>query len=528
MNEKIEEIINKINSQTNWTLNQKIRYAYIELGKNIHLNAKFFYSLYQVLDKDTKYSIDELRELYAKVKPSAQVMCRDCAYMLKMIFDKCGINSKIMETCEVDHYKIDNTFFDIQHFFLCVEGDNQKKYFLSLAVDLPYIQMNMQTEHFATNVVYKNGSGEQVYQGPRIHNTVMNKQEIRKLDESLGLIKNVINDKEEYFNETFSMLKDENRDYDMYLTKLALSNRNKFYHGLARLLSDDKDALSINLNDIENYKLERAKRYICKSAKDKLLEENIDIDDTIKYIIGMYLIKGQYKKYLEVLNKVLKANKIENKDGQFGLYALITSSIKLVETIEKLQEKMQDKKVYYNTKEFKELKNKFNSYVKKCCYSYIPKRERPTYDNRITNKYIANKIRLLFPDIFDFGNDTRFTNLELVEKKVIFERVINSLFPELSKDKFVTRKKENPIENRIGLMTIYDKLYKEYKLLILIDATEEENAIPFIYNFNNGKNCFENYDGGVLQMRADKERFIFLSKSFEIRAQENIEGKKRR
>ena len=47
-------------------------------------------------------------------------------------------------------------------------------------------------------------------------------------------------------------------------------------------------------------------------------------------------------------------------------------------------------------------------------------------------------------------------------------------------------------------------------------------------NFNNGKNCFENYDGGVLQMRADKERFIFLSKSFEIRAQENIEGKKRR
>ena len=525
MNEKIKEIISEINEQKNWSLNQKIRYAYIELGKNIHLNAKFFYSLYQLLDEDTKYSVDEIREIYSNLKPSSYVICRDCAYMLKIIFDNCGINSKIIETCEVDHYTIDNTILDIQHFFVCVEGDNKKQYFLSLAIDLPYIQMNMETEHFATNIVYKNGAGQQVYQGPQIHNSVMTKQEVRKLDDSLGLMSFIIDGKKEYFNESFAMLKEANKKYKEYLSKIAMNMNNEFYKGLVELISEDSEVLSINLRTIDNNKWDEVKKYVCESVYNKLKKENVTIEPALDYILNNYLERKEYKKYLEISNKILKINKDISKNGEFSLYALVTSSSKLIDTIDRISKNQK-----YNSKDYQKLKTLMNLYIMKTCYPFIPKKYQPTYDNNITNEYIANKIRVLFPDIFDFGNNTTFTHLEIAEKKVIIERVINSLFPELSKDKLEFRKKENPIENRIATITFYDKKDNEYKLLLLVEATKDDNTIPFIYNFNDGKNYFEKLDESIslFDMLSNKDRYIFLSKSLEIRAQENIEGKKKR
>ena len=521
----ISKIINYLNNQ-NWPKNKKIRYAYLELGKHIHLNAKFFYSLYKLLDEETKYSLQELRDIYSSLKPSYQVICRDCAIMLKMIFDGCGIESEIKETCEVDHYNIDGGIFDIQHFFLCVTGDNDKKYFLSLALDLPYIQMGMQTEHFATNVVYKNYAGEQVYQGKEIRNTIMPKSDIRKIDEELGYLSFEVNNKKEYFNESFNMLKEANQKYKEYFYRLATNEDNKFYMGLIKVMSDEEDSLSVKLSSISDEKWNEIKKYICTSIKQKINNELYLFNDDFDKGLENLLEEKEYEKYLHILNKVLKRNKKDiEKNSEFSLFGLITNANKLMDIIDKLS-----KETEYNSEEYLKFKNLLNIYLLKIAMVFIDKKYQPTYDNKFSNEYIANKIKILFPDIFDFNHNTDFTNLGIGEKNKIIDRVMNSIFPELSKDKTIKRKVENPVENRIKTCMIYDKDDEEYKLLINIEVTDEENNKVFIYNFNNDKNYFENIDEdfSILDMMVHKEKYIFLSKSLEIRAQENIESKKRR
>lgn len=527
MENVIKKISETINSKSTWNINQKIRYAYTELGKNIHLNARFFYSLYQLMDKDVKYSIEELRDIYTNLKPTYFVICRDCAIMLKMIFDNCDIKSKVMETCEVDHYYLDDGVIDVQHFFLCVLGDNDKKYFLSLAMDLPYIQLGMETEHFATNIVYKNTLGEQVYQGPQIHNSVMTKSDIRKLDISIGYLSYEFNNKLDYANVSLNMLKEANQKYKEYLYKLSTNKNNDFYRGLINVMSEDSDSLSVNLSMINSQKWSEIKRYVCLSIKNKIqLEINDSISSEIDYILEIMLNHNEYKKFVELLNKVLKANiKRVEKNGEFSLYALTTSASKLFETIDKI-----NKSTDYKSKDYNKLKTLLNIYISKISCVFIDKKFQPRYDGIFTNEYIANKIKVLFPDIFDFNHNTKFTHMEVGEKTVIINRIMNAIFPELSKDRTTERKKENPVENRIGTCMIYDKYDREYKLLINIEVAGSENNKVLIYNFNDNKNYFENLcdDVSILDMLSNKKRYIFLSKSLEIRAQENIESKKKR
>lgn len=521
MNNVIDEIVSQINSHDDWTKNEKIRYAYIKLGENVHLNAKFFYSLYGIMDEDIKYSVDELRKIYSQREASYYVICRDCAYMLKMILDRCNINSEIKETCEVDHYDFNGELFDVQHFFVCAEGDNNKKYFLSLVLDIPYIQFGMETEHFATNVVYRNDKGEQVYNGPVVHNTVMSKQEIRKLDEKIGYLSFSVDDnkKKEYFNEAFTLLKNANKRYKEYLYTLITSGENEFYNGLVDLISEDNESISFDFSKATMLKIYEIKEYVCRMIKDKIFSDlNINIDMQTETAMESLLVNRMYKKYIEILNKMIKDNAANVKNTEFSLYALTTSAPKLFETLDDMYYTKD-----YKSKDFKKLKERFNIYVTKIATVFVDKKYQPSYNGTFSNEYLIKKIKVLFPKIFDFGHDTKFTHMEVGEKSTIIKRIMNTIFQELSKDTS-KRNVENPVENRIKPIMMYDKYDNEYKVLILINPTSGENYKALIYNFNDGKNYFENEQSiPVFSLLANTKRYVILSEKLQIRAQENVE-----
>jgi hypothetical protein len=519
MDKVIERIIAEINSKTDWTLDDKIRYAYIELGKNVHLNVEFFYSLYGLIHEDCSLSFEQLKNIYDNIKPTYNVICKDCARMLKMIFDKCNIKSEIKETIEVDHYYLDEGRMDIQHFFNVVEGNDKKQYFLSLVLDIPLIQLGLKTEHFGTNVVYIDDKGNQVYKGEEIINTVLKPEYIENIDNNIGYLSLKFGDensKANYVNLAFEKLASANRRNKMYYSMVALNQNNEFYNGLINVMSEEKDSLSVNLYDLDENKINEIKKYVCISIKNKIKEEYLFLqaENADFYIL---LNNKSYLECIKYLGNILKKNNYKSADGQFNLNALITSSTKLFNVLDKIPSC-----ATYLPDELDKLKQMLNLYIYNIAKVYIPKEYRPDAGYIYSNKYLENKLKVLFKEVFDFNNDTAFTHMKVGEKGVIISRVLHALFPELSNDKTIERKKEDPVENRINTCMMYNKKEGLYKLLVNIEATNQDNNIVLIYNFNDGYNYFEKQDISILELKSNVNRYMIFSKKLSIPAEQNI------
>ena len=109
----INDIIQIINN-SDWNVDKKIRYAYLELGKHIHKNVEFFYTLFNKI-KNGKYSSDEIKTIYTSNLFTDNVICRDVVLMLKYIFDNCGIESDVRRFCQVQECIVDGEKIGIQH-----------------------------------------------------------------------------------------------------------------------------------------------------------------------------------------------------------------------------------------------------------------------------------------------------------------------------------------------------------------------------------------------------------------------------
>ena len=520
MDSVIQRIIQEINSKTDWTLNEKIRYAYLELGKVVHLNSEFFYSLYGIMHEDCKLSFTNLKEIYENEKPTYDVICKDCSRMLKMIFDGCNIKSDIKETIEVNQYYLENERFDIQHFFNVVEGDNGQQYFLSLVLDIPLIQLGLKTEHFGTNIVYVDDKGNQVYNGEEIKNIVLDPNYIKQMDEKIGYLSLRFEDEKDkltYVNSAFTKLAEANRKNKMYYSMLALNINNQFYNGLINVMSEEKDYLSVQLYDMDSKKIHEIKKYVCLSIKNKIKESILITEAEINQFYNS-LLNQNYIECINILAEILKKNDYKTTDGQFGLNALITNSLKFFSVLDKIPNC-----INYTPDELDKLKTMLNVYIYKLAKVYIPKEYLPEADYNYSNKYLENKLKLLFPEIFDFNSDTDFTHMKVGEKGVIISRVMHALFQELSNDKTIERKKEDPIENRINTCMMYDKQEGLYKFLLNIEQNSKENDIVLIYNFNDGYNCFEEQDLSILELKSNTDRYMLLSKKINIPAEQNIE-----
>ena len=550
MNEIDEKIVETINSHDDWTKNQKIRYAYIELGKNVYLNYKFFYSLYQVLDKENTYSLEEIIEIYNKVNPvDAAAICRDCSIRLQNIFDKCGIRSRLLEMIKYDTYDVGGTNVDIYHTFICAEGDDNKRIFMKLLADLPLIQLGLETKHFGYKIDhtfkrtgklnYRDSIIEEQNREKRkgldlsepknseIKGYEITEKELRKLDESLGYVNLIVDNKNEYLNVIFNMMRDSNQKYKEYIYQLSTRMDNEFYKGLVELISDDSESLSVDLSRMSFAKWDEVKKYICISIKNKINKELYEFGDSFEKNLDRLLEEKDYHRYIHNLVRVLKLNKdeLDLNANEFGLFALTTNADKLIDVIERLE-----KNTNYGSKEFAKLKSQFNTYFQKVATVFIDKKYQITYNNEFSNAYIINKIKVLFPSIFDFGHSTDFTKLHLGEKVRIMDVVLDNIFPELSKDKTLFGKKKKSLyRNRIKTFIIFDKYDNEYKMVILVDVNVNENTKAFIYNFNEGKNYFENEDDEVslFKMKANPDRYVIMSRSLSEQARDNEEDEEK-
>ena len=467
-----DDIINSINPE--WNKDEIIRYVYLYIGKLISKNVDFFYSLGRKLEYKN-YSFDKLKRTYeSKRITNLSVICKSSAIILKRIYDRLGIKSNLMETVDYNQFTDDETkeTLDVHHWFLCVNGENDRQYFLTIIPDLFYIQYNMKTKHFANRIDYYrevDGKKIQIYKGPKINNTALTDEEIEKIDEKIGYIIPY------YVEEKNGKRKRYNGYDDIFIENLKMyARKNSYFIELGYDTNFYKDITSYSIGD--------------KTIEEYLNTNNFDmteIDKWIQYIKERATFYGHNPEIdKEVNGKILALRKsLENKDAKKYRNIIGQLGINFVDNKYKIDE---------------------NGY---CSLTYIEK-----------------KFEYLFPKFFSC-NDTvkpltsKFTGL--AEKLDFIDMFIENMFPELKESKASAGIKINSkyslVRNRIQRYVVYSTKRKKYDIIFSID-----NSNTYYY-FNPISGKFAKV-GNLLNLISDE--FIIVSDELKnrMREVENIEN----
>lgn len=464
-------IINSINPE--WNKDEIIRYVYIYIGKLISKNVDFFYSLGGKLEYKN-YSFNKLKRTYeSKRINNLSVICKSSAIILKRIYDKLGIDSELMETVDYNQFtdQETNEKLDVHHWFLCVTGENSKKYFLTIIPDLFFIQFNMKTKHFANRIDYYrevDGKKIQIYKGPQINNTTLTDDEIEKIDEKIGYIIPY------YIEENNGKRKKYNGYDDIFLENLrTYSRKNNYIIELGYDTDFFKDIISYKVND----------RTIEEYLNTNSFDMN-EIDKWIQYIKERATFYGHNPDIdKEVNGKILALRKsIENKDAKKYRNLIGQLGTNFVNDIYKIGE---------------------NDY---CSLTYIEK-----------------KFEYLFPKFFSCNESakpltSKFTGL--AEQLDFIDMFIENMFPELKTSRASAGIKLNPkyslVRNRIQRYVVYSTKRKKYDIIFCID-----NSNTYFY-FNPISGKFAKI-GNLLNLISDE--FIIVSDELKnrMREVENIE-----
>lgn len=473
----INDIANSVNK--NWSKEEQIRYVYITLGKLVSKNVRFFYSLGDKLEAKN-YTYTRLKNVYESKKlNSLSVICKSAALMLQRIYSKLGINSTLIKTIDYGTYKDKNSEseFNIHHYFLCVDGSYNRRYFLTIIPDLYNIQYGFSTKHFANNIDYErivNGKKEQVYEGEKINVYPMSEDEIRELDESIGyitpyyaLVNGKIIKKSDY-NDVFIEFLREFIKKDNYQRLLGLETT--FYKKASAFqIESGLTAYNyLNGNNVEVKKLESWFNYL-----KQLVSDRFDEDDPL------------YKDSIGKVNGLKKA--IENKNGE-----------------------------------------KFRIIYELLCANFIKSKYKYKKNSICTTKYITKKFGFLFPRFFSC-NEINLKPITaqfkgIAEQLDFIDLFIDNMFLELKIESANYGHKINPkyslIRNRIQRYVILDKLTNEYNIIFSIDNSN----IYFYFNPNTGE--FRRVVN-ILEILSDHNIIISDELKNQIKNVEKIERKKR-
>lgn len=563
MKEKLNNIIDIINSHEEWSKNVKLRYAYIELGKLVHKNVEFFYSLYDKLG-DLNLDLDDFEAVLNNPEFTDNVMCRDSANMLKYIFDNTGISSEILQNCQVEKYinlnnksirhllevednelllevlpadacyingdkilingeycsiysktidgktkrvaKIPKTrIFALPHYFIAAEGDNEKKYFMTLNPDLAGIQLQFSTIKFASSVAYML-DGKQVYCGEKRDASLMSEEEIRDIDAYLGYLNTEFDGELLYHNEIIdkylkkAFLRDEH-----YLDLLARDEENVFYSLMINLLNDDKNdikCLNFNLANKTHDDWMIIKKVICLETINKITVDNrLDLDEDFVKLLFANLNEGNFDKCLDSFNSKLEEfPTLTKEEGIFSFQSIFANIKAFFNVIDKFQSRD-----FKNQKELNSLKIKFNNYLKKISLyfvgrKYIPYGKLHVGKNSVipSSEYVAHRLILSFNQIFDIGTKTPFNEMHIGEQTGIIEKILEIVFANLKVNTKCPDYDRNisAVKNRIITCSMLDPSTKEYKILFFIknDRTDipmnhitddDDYGIAIVYDLKN-------------------------------------------
>lgn len=496
MQEKIDLIIDNINNNPNWSKNVKIRYAYIELGKILHKNVDFFYTLYNKLG-DRNLTSKELNEILNS-DFNEYVICKTTSEMLKYIFDNTNISSEIIKTVKSEEYNDEHGKAVIQHYFLSVEGDENKKYFLTLSADLANIQAGLKTEHFATDIQYIGNNGVQIYHGNKIDNYVMPNEEMQQLDEQIGYS----NDGYEqlYTDRIFEMIKDAYSINKYYLK--ILTKQTDFYNDLIKLIngknSDETECINVELFSVENEDWNKVKKFVCYTTMQKIFYDNeIEINISETQELEDLLSNNNYNEFYTLLKEIIKKHIILKKKSIFNPMAVLNKVYEFIDDIDNLKNIPRD-----DSEELQKFKNKFEYDINKICSYFVEEKYLPPKNKKFSSEYIAHKLIASFSEIFVFGSKTEFNSLEIGEQSIIIGKIMNIILSELEPD----RKDPNydfsksPVKNRIITSVIINKETNEYNYLMYINnnsSINNDEGIALIYDLQ--KNCIR-HDEGLLDI----------------------------
>ena len=526
INMLIDGIVSNVHDD--WPTLYKIRYVYLAVGKELMRDTDFFLSVDGKLG-EANLSSQEIIDIYNSEKGRGlAVICKSASSILKMVYDRLGIRSKLVETNTSLATIYDKGEFLINHWFLAVYDEDGKAYFMTLTPDLGYIQMNMETKHFASNIPYIRDFGlkkMQVYKGEEIKPSFISKNELKEIDIAIGYIKKeyLYNDKyqktnqweKNYDNASFSMLKNEMKDNKLFY-ELAL-HKSSFYQFCTNFKGENGKYISftqddlVNLTDDDWYYFNKI---VCEQVLNKIsqiLGYEIFIIPNINskhwnyesWLLNLCvqlqdkILKRMYQKDNTDINVNLDLNHFEYNKWSKNIKAKYNSNT-TYDDILSILDKMNS---LVKSTEKKETRKNVGVLLHKLGYHFISKKyvyeKNINEDGYLSNCYIANKFNLLFPYVFSCNDViTDFNKMGYSEMVSIIKEVIMLMFSEITKNNSSQlngyNENYNAIFNRIQMYTVRNKETKEYSIVFNIPSNNNENDYYFFYN--PGRNLFRTFN----------------------------------
>ncbi len=522
INEIINNIVNNVNKD--WPTLYKIRYAYIELGKYLQKNTDFFFSVDKKLGSNN-LSYEEIEAIYNdEVVLSTNVICKSASILLKSILDRLGIKSKLVKSINnFINYKEDDKELLINHWMLAVT-DGENEYFCSLTSDLPYIQMGMETKHFAVNMPYikelNDGSKIQVYEGEEIKHTVIDYDYMKQIDIEIGYVKDYYK-----YDESSQATKEWNLQYSnssLHMLRDAIRGNRLFYE-----LEIEKSDFYNKLINFKGYSGEEISFYDAKLSSLTENDWNVWIKNVcgevlkkISVILGyeIYPIPSLESKYWNyeswllslsfiIENEIYKLFELEKDEiNELGIEV---DKFKYSKWSKKLKQKLDMNSIYeheniilildkmnalVNCVKSRGKSSNFTSLIQSLCYHFINPNnlyENNLYeDGTISSYYIANKFEEMFKKIFECNSSSSdFNNMSYSEQTVILKDVITVMFPELNVEnsKSIPEYDErfSPVLNRIQMHPIKSKIDGEYSIIFSVMGDYLDDDFYFLYDLKN-------------------------------------------
>lgn len=527
MIKELDRIVYEVNNSS-WSKLEKMRYAYIELGKIAHKDIMFFYTVQNNLlgrnNRDLEYSVDKIDEIInSDNRYDYSVICKNSAEMLKYIYDRCGIDCEIRKTLEANSYTRDGKTVDINHYFLVARDEANNNYFITLNPDLPNIQIGKRTSHFGNYIDYmmskkvidENGEKSvisvQYYEGDKIDARVLSQSEIEELDKKIGYKNTILDDNQTvYTDEFFNLLRKSYASNDEYLS--YLKSQTEFYVDLSKLMSKEKTLAEVLDNHTPPTKEEFDNSYLNLNIMNKTKEECNDIKlfillNTIQTLYDRFHMKitdEELKEYNDLLlnhqydeiankykNDFLKDPKRREIMENLGMHNPLKISRKL-----SLFYKVFDK-LYKNenmdSTDFKKTKIQFSDLLGEISLLYVPPEYLPFRDYA-SSTYITHKLIYSFNQIFDTNYRSEFNDLELAEQISIVKEIMEIVLSDLKVDGSIPNydDSKSPVKNRILSTVIFDKdSHKPYYLMCVkntkSDISQNNGYTPIIFDMIENK-----------------------------------------
>lgn len=498
LEEQIEKIIAGIDPT--WNKLEIMRYVYIEVGKNFQVNTDFYLTARNKL-QELKLTDEEMRKIYFDdyLFDDNKVICKSSAALLKKIYDRLGINSRMVKTVEASYAL--KASFPIYHYFL-VASDDYNNYFLTPNADIHNIQNGLSTEHFASDIPYvrehKDGKNIKSYDADEeIEHKTLSKEELYEIDKKIGYLTNFEGELI-YIDNIFDMIYKKASGNVWYLSELR--SETPFYQ---KHVTNNEG----NINFLDKDIIDKFMMPICYDIEMQLLNTKT--------------ISSSFDEWYNIVS----VNKNLNDNIKY-----IKMLKNLVDSIRGVQAKKEEGKDDIK-KDVKSLINKFISKMQYLSDLYIDKDLFPPYgDELATNKYICKKFELMFEKLFhaNSGYKTDYNEESYAEQiKIIKEKILPKVFRDLSKKNCQLSIKQydekvSPILNRIYIAALKNKETGEYSTAYNIMSDEES----VYYEYNLKENVLKRLDIDDIVKISLSNEIASFSDFFGLSVKEEEEEKK--